>query len=463
MFTPSASSTCKVEISTSLGVLEANFSEHSVGSDVCLRLKVKVSRSFSPMAILKKADDWAFVWRGRDDGFLTLALDALSIVAENDRMKMSRDSILQWFGGQPFANDGSEEWGELSHGLWFLPAITWKLTSDQCILIVQTLSTERNAREALVEKLQRVLEAEVDSAEFVPRAPRILGRADTPTFAGWTRSLEAARRAFREGTFSKVVLSRSSLLSLDQSDSWLYWVNRLIGYQEESYVFALKSPDNRCFLGRSPERLLAWKDGVFQVDAIAGTKRRGGDAGLDREASLELKGSPKELIEHRYVTQYVARLLERLQLNYEVIDDEKLLRLTHVQHLRTRFQGRLNPHVDALELLNALHPTPAVGGLPTQEAIDFILEHEESERGFYAGYIGWCGGASGECAIGIRSALVNDSSLRVFAGAGIVQESNILAEWEETEMKMQNFLFGLDVIPKKPSAESTVLEHSKLI
>lgn len=451
------SATRKEEIATSLGVLEATFSEHNLGSQICHRMKVKIARSFAPLSLLSRADDWAFVWRGRDDGFLTLALDALAVISENDRMKMSRDSTLQWFGGQPFANEGSEEWGELSHGVWFLPAITWKLTSDQCILIVQTLSSEKDVRAQLKSKLVLLLEEALEQKEVTFKAPRVLDRIDTPKFEGWVKNLEAAKKAFRDGLFSKVVLSRSSLLRLDQSNTWLYWLNRLLNYQEESYIFALKSPDNHCFLGRSPERLLAWRDGVFQVDAIAGTRRRGSDAGRDREASRELQDSPKELIEHRYVTQYVARLLGKLQLNFDVIDDEKLLQLTHVQHLRTRFQGRLTQQVDAIELLNALHPTPAVGGLPSREAIDFILEQEESERGFYAGYIGWCGGASGECAIGIRSALVYESAIRVYAGAGIVADSDIEAEWDETEMKMQNFLYGLETLPKVLKADDIAI------
>ncbi len=215
-------------------------------------------------------------------------------------------------------------------------------------------------------------------------------------------------------------------------------------YSEESYVFAIKSPDGHCFLGRSPERLLAWKESVFQVDAIAGTRRRGVSVASDHDASRDLQLSSKDLIEHRYVSHYVAKLLKNLHLHFDKVDDEKLLQLTHVQHLRTRFQGQLTQQCDAFELLRCLHPTPAVGGLPTAEAMDFIKKYEASARGWYAGYIGWCSHGSGECAIGIRSALVYRNTIRVFAGAGIVQESDIDAEWEETEWKMQNFLKCLE-------------------
>ncbi len=432
-----------VDIKTSHGTWQAAISDHSFGEQVCRRLKIKLGRGFSPIALLQNASDWTFVWRGRDDGFLTLALDALIVAREAEQLKTSRDSTLQWFGGEPFASDGPEEWGELKRGIWFLPAITWKLTADQSILIVQTLSREANAESRLIERMTSVLETAFTAPKPEVKVPSYSSRKNTPEFAAWDKGIQLAKDGFREARFSKVVLSRSSLLKLNISNTWLFWLEKLLSYQEESYIFALRSPDGHCFLGRSPERLLAWRDGVFQVDAIAGTRRRGKTSESDEGEWRQLKDSNKDLVEHRYVTHYVSKLLRNLRLQFETVDDEKLLQLTHVQHIRTKFQGRLTAQVDAIDLLKALHPTPAVGGLPTAEAIDFILSTEESPRGLYAGYVGWCGGESGECAIGIRSALVFEDTIRVFAGAGIVADSESEWEWEETELKMQNFLHGI--------------------
>ena len=455
--------TRKEQLKTSLGLLEAFWSDHSIGAQTCHRVKVKIPRAFQALQLLQDSRDWAFVWQGRNDGFLTLALDALTVISEADRLKMSGDSVLHWYGGQPFAGEGSAEWGDLRRGLWFLPAISWRLTADQSILIIQSLSSDKDAADTMRLKLLEVLEKAVGTEDLQPKVPRLLNRTDTPSFPVWSKSLEAAKRGFRDGLLSKVVLSRSSLLKLDTGGTWLYWLDRLLHYQEESYIFALKSPDGRVFLGRSPERLLAWKDGVFQVDAIAGTRRRGASPLSDERASRDLRDSPKDLVEHRYVTQYIARLLRSLSLQFEVLDDEKLLQLTHVQHLRTRFQGQLTAQVDAIELLSCLHPTPAVAGLPTSDAIEFIQQNEETGRGFYAGFVGWCGGVSGECAIGIRSALVYDDFIRVFAGAGIVADSDAEAEWDETELKMQNFLFGLEsILDAVPIPESIAVSQSSV-
>jgi menaquinone-specific isochorismate synthase len=431
----------KESFSTAQGDFDLCWSEHALGEQKCLRLKVKLARSFSPISLLREANDWAFAWRGRDDGFLTLALDALLVISEADRMLMGRDSILQWFGGQTFYAEGAQDWGDLRRGLWFLPAVTWKLADDQSILVIQSLGNGREIRQDMKTRLSSLLEEAFASLEKPAEiAPQVIERINIPSRSGWRSSLEAAKKGFKDGLFSKVVMSRMSHLKLDKSDSWLFWLEKLLEYREESYIFAIKSPDGHAFLGRSPERLLAWKDGVFQVDAIAGTRKRGTSSASDQSASKELQLSNKDLIEHRYVSQYVRNLLKSLSLHFEVVDDERILQLRHVQHLRTRFQGQLTQTCDALELLKYLHPTPAVGGLPTIEAMEFIRQHEFTPRGWYAGYIGWCSQASGECAIGIRSALVYRDSIQVFAGAGIVADSDIDAEWEETELKMQNFL-----------------------
>ncbi|RYZ57279.1 MAG: isochorismate synthase [Proteobacteria bacterium] len=448
-------------LSTAEGTFDLCWSEHALGEQKCLRLKVKLARSFSAIPLLKNASDWAFAWRGRDDGFLTLALDALLVISEADRMLMGRDSVLQWFGGQTFYTEGAPEWGDLRRGLWFLPAVTWKLADDQSILIIQSLGSGDAIRQDMKARLSSLLEEAFGTEAYPEIAPGVIERTDIPSRSGWRSSLESAKKGFKDGLFSKVVMSRMSQLKLDREDSWLFWLEKLLEYREESYIFAIKSPDGHAFLGRSPERLLAWKEGVFQVDAIAGTRKRGASTESDQSASKELQLSQKDLIEHRYVSQYVSNLLKSLSLHFEVVDDERILQLRHVQHLRTRFQGQLTQSCDALELLKYLHPTPAVGGLPTAEAMEFIRQHEVSSRGWYAGYIGWCSQSSGECAIGIRSALVYRDSIQVFAGAGIVQDSDIDAEWEETELKMQNFLRLIDSAPSSalmPKTETNELD-----
>ncbi len=171
----------KESLATPFGTFDLCWSEHGIGDQICFRLKLKLGQSFPALSLLEPANDWAFVWRGRDDGFLTLALNALIVVAEADRMKMGRDSTLQWFGGQTFYNEVAEDWGDLRRGLWFLPAVIWKLADDQSILIIQSLNQGRDTRLAMKERLLSVLAQAFESVKNPrPPRPKMLSRIDIP-------------------------------------------------------------------------------------------------------------------------------------------------------------------------------------------------------------------------------------------------------------------------------------------
>ena len=108
--------------------------------------------------------------------------------------------------------------------------------------------------------------------------------------------------------------------------------------------------------------------------------------------------------------------------------------------MKSFYRAELEEKYTGFELLQALHPTPAVGGSPRNQAIRAIESFENFDRGFFAGAVGYMTGKHGDFAIGIRSAILDRRELSIFAGAGIVSESDPKAEWEETEIKMKNFL-----------------------
>ena len=120
------------------------------------------------------------------------------------------------------------------------------------------------------------------------------------------------------------------------------------------------------------------------------------------------------------------------------------MRLSKGRHLHSRIEGRLREGVSTARLLTALHPTPAVGGVPTGAALDLIRECEDFDRGWYAGPVGWIGADDAEFAVAIRSGLVEDDRLSLYSGAGIVRGSEPEAEWDEIEQKIENFLSLVD-------------------
>ena len=135
---------------------------------------------------------------------------------------------------------------------------------------------------------------------------------------------------------------------------------------------------------------------------------------------------------------------------------QQLHRLAHVQHLLTPVLGRLRPQVDLLQVVDALHPTPAVGGLPRGKALGYIREHEQLDRGWYAAPVGWLNAeGDGEFAVALRSALIRGNQAHLFAGCGIVGESDPASEYQETCLKLRTIGEALRPPPAAPSVAAS--------
>jgi isochorismate synthase len=194
------------------------------------------------------------------------------------------------------------------------------------------------------------------------------------------------------------------------------------------------------FFGASPELLVARHGDRVTAHPLAGTVPRGDTARRDADAQRDLARSAKNREEHRYVVEEIAAALAPWCSELLVPDEPSLVAFRSVAHLGTRIEGHLRaPAATALDLLGSLHPTPAVGGTPRSEALDFIAAHEAGERGYWAGPVGWVGAAGdGEWMIGIRSATLLDdrSAVTLRAGSGIVAGSEPGAEAAETDVKL---------------------------
>ena len=154
--------------------------------------------------------------------------------------------------------------------------------------------------------------------------------------------------------------------------------------------------------------------------------------------------SHKEREEHRLVREQILRKLSPMIRNLQHPDMPQIMKLKNVQHLQTPISGELNEDATVLDLVARLHPTSAVAGTPTKEAMEVIRKMETHDRGWYSGPIGWLDEkGDGEFYVALRSALVKDEEAHVFAGGGIVSESHPDKEWDETELKLQPILSAL--------------------
>jgi anthranilate synthase component 1 len=212
------------------------------------------------------------------------------------------------------------------------------------------------------------------------------------------------------------------------------------------YLYYLQF-DELCIVGSSPEVLVRVEDGEVVVRPIAGTRPRGASPEDDEAMEAELVADPKERAEHLMLVDLgrndVGRVAEYGSVRLTTFMTVE--RYSHVMHLVSEVRGRLRPGVDALAALGACFPAGTVSGAPKVRAMEIIDEMEPTRRGPYAGavgYVGW-GALTLDTAIAIRTCVMQDGRAWVQAGAGIVADSDPMAEWRETEAKARAVLTAL--------------------
>ena len=254
----------------------------------------------------------------------------------------------------------------------------------------------------------------------------------------------AVRRALQRieaGEFKKIVLARAQELSASEPLHPLRMLNGLRQKFPDCYAFSFAQGRGPSFIGASPERLVRVSKGRLETEALAGSIRRGASASEDAALAGALLRSEKDLREHREVLDDIVARLRPLGLTPDSPPVPQVRRFANVQHLHTPVTAALPETVHLLDVLAAMHPTPAVGGAPRDAAVARIREFEGFPRGLYAGALGWLNArGGGEFFVGIRSALVEGPRARVFAGAGIVRGSTPEKEFAETELKFRAIL-----------------------
>nr|WP_234327021.1 isochorismate synthase DhbC [Streptomyces sp. NRRL WC-3742] len=252
---------------------------------------------------------------------------------------------------------------------------------------------------------------------------------------------EAVER-LRAGELSKVVLARTLELTADRPLDLPAVLQRLARRDPGGYTFALPAGEGRTLIGASPELLLSRRGTAVLANPLAGSVPRSADLGEDVRRAAALLESPKDLHEHAVVVDAIRAALAPYCRTLDVPARPTLVRTAAMWHLATTISGELaEPAVGALELATALHPTPAVCGTPTGLARRVIGEVEPFDRGLYTGMVGWQDASGdGEWVVTIRCAEAEGRTLRVYAGAGVVDRSRPEDELAETSAKFRTFL-----------------------
>ena len=305
-------------------------------------------------------------------------------------------------------------------------------------LTVAVLAAPDDLPEDLVARVERRL-ASTRERPLPLLDPAPSGRfriASTAPPEHYEAAVARAVERIRSGAFEKIVLAREVAVHAPAPHDAAAVFGVLRAGFGSCFVYCAGRGD-AAFVGASPE-LLVRREGLrASTVALAGSTRRSADPAVDAHLGEQLLRSEKDREEQAIVARRIARALKPLSVWVAAPDEPGIVRVANIQHLATPIRAQLTQPRGTLELAGLLHPTPAVGAEPHATAAPLIPALEGLDRGWYAGPVGWTdANEDGEFCVALRCALLRGAEARLYAGVGVVRDSDPAAELAETEVKL---------------------------
>lgn len=348
------------------------------------------------------------------------------------------------FGGFTFdpLQEKTETWNSYSDSTLWLPSFMITLKDGEAWLTINKIARKddhvQDLNEEMKEEVHHILQLSKEplSDHAVSYIRKREGKLED-----WVQTVTAVQKEMEEKNVPKVVLAREMKLETDREVDSANVLEALRIGQPGCYVFAVDY-NGSCFLGATPERLVKKERTKYTSMCLAGSIGRGKTAEEDERNAKELLYDEKNRIEHGYVVDSIRKMMEEVCENIVIPQTPGIMKTKHLIHLYTPVEASGTSSL--LTMVEKLHPTPALGGTPRNEAMKMIRQQEQIDRGLYGGPIGWldCEG-NGEFAVGIRSGLIKGNHITLFAGCGIVADSKAGLEYEETKMKFKPMLTAL--------------------
>lgn len=256
-----------------------------------------------------------------------------------------------------------------------------------------------------------------------------------PTTEQWAQNFDDLKTAFANNKFKKIVLARKTSMQFSERVNPFWLLTQL---DNQSYQFMIQSDVGNAFIGASPERLFKLERGKLYTEALAGTRPRGATKHEDKVLEDELFHSQKDRDEHQFVVDAIRSALTNYSEDVDCPGEPEIRKHKNVQHLETPITANNLNSTNIKSIVNDLHPTPAVGASP-KEAIKNVSEYEPFKRGLYASPIGIMNKKNTEWIVAIRSALVQNHEVDLYAGVGVIAESDADLEWQELNHKMSMY------------------------
>ncbi len=457
-----------IEAAGALESLEALVAEASEGRRlVSATVPVEIDDPSAAVFTSRLAGDRWFCWEHPDrDGFALAALgnahEAVSRGPDRFRdvvdacARLTRGRVTDeppdlpagagavWVGGFAFAPEGGFEpqWSSFPPALLVMPELALHRIGGRTHLTLCALAGSGIDSAQVSARLRRRLASlREDPLPLVD--PHPTGEVRIASTLPPERFEESVRRGvdrIRSGELEKVVLAREVTVEAPRAHDAAALYGAIREGFDSCFCFCCGSPE-AAFIGASPELLVRRSGAGAATVALAGSTRRSADPSVDDHLGEQLLRSTKDRGEHEIVVRRIQRALRGHSVWVEAAPEPGLVKVANIQHLATPIHAQLSEPRSAVELAGLLHPTPAVGGEPRDAALEAIRDLEELDRGWYAAPVGWMDATEdGEFCVGIRSALLRDRRAHLFAGNGIVADSDPAAELAETEVKLDALL-----------------------
>lgn len=361
------------------------------------------------------------------------------------------------FGGFAFREDHLPDhvWAGFEAAYFVLPhyqlvSIHGKkwLTINVQLPLDESVDSIRDELEiALRERIEFLQSVETDAQNF--EQAKVTHKYFPMAFDTWENNLNAATQRMENGELKKAVLARICELIFNTAINLDSALGYLAQHYAECYRFLFEPQAQHGFWGATPELLAGVTGDKIETMALAGSIKRGQTPTEDQDYAEKLLNDPKERFEHQLVSDQIQAKLAPMTDELTVHPTD-VYKLENIQHIYTPIEGKLKEPRGILPLVEKLHPTPALGGAPRDKAMQAIADYEPFPRGWYAAPIGWIDyKMDGQFAVAIRSAMTQSNRVWLYAGAGIVADSQPQKEWQETALKFRPIMEALGVVDDK--------------
>ncbi len=438
--------------------LRAALAEAPRHGSLAITMPAPVAPIESPLRAMPEGPAWIFApsegvaiaahgaateFRGATGDRFIAAREASKQMLERIPRRIHPDALaipMRAFVGFAFSEGGAEQapWAAFGDALVLLPRWTYAKDGSRASLTLAIDVARDREENSIFAELENWMNA-LERGSSEDSLPAIV-RTDHLDRHAWTESVDAIRNAIAEGDLDKVVAARRTLVITESDLDPLDVFARLAqtGETRSASTRFLVRLRGASFVGATPEHLFTQRGFRVTTEALAGSIAADAERGHER-----LHASAKDLAEHAYVVRHLTRCLEPLAARIVYPETPQIRVLPTVLHLRTPIEAELSENVHPIDLIAKLHPTPAVGGTPVERAVPWISEHEPP-RGWYGAPLGWIDErGDAEIVVALRCGVITGNRAWLWAGGGIVSQSNADAEWEETALKMRPMLRAL--------------------